>query len=130
MESGTAKEPGKAHLFVVCTDPCANGLQIIVPITSYTNDLCDQTCLLAPHEHRFLKHKSYIFYRKSRIEPATSLITGILTGAFRRDEDLNTQTFLRVRNGICRSPQTPRRIKAYFGCEIISAAVPITAESA
>ena len=130
MESGTAYEPGKTHLFVVCSDPCPEGLQVIAPITSYTNDLCDQTCLLNAHEHRFIRHKSYILYRKSRIEPAIVLAEGVIAGTFRRDVDLNAQTFLRVRNGICKSPQTPRKIKAYLGCEITAAAVLMPADLA
>jgi hypothetical protein len=40
--------------------------------------------------------------------------------AFMHD-DMNGQTFLRVFNGVCRSPQTPRKVKKYLGCAELQA---------
>ncbi len=116
IPSGPEDNPDLRHLHVVCTDPCVNGNQIIVSITSWTNDLCDGTCILRAHEHEFLRHKSYVFYRKARIEAATTLDNGVQQGLFEPREAMNAQTFLRIRNGICRSIQTPRKVKQYYGC--------------
>lgn len=60
MPSGTAVDPGRKHLFVVCTDPCTACEQVIVPILTFTNTLCDQTCVISAKEHEFIKHKSYV----------------------------------------------------------------------
>lgn len=68
------------------------------------------------HEHGWLRHQSYVFYRKARIEAATTLDNGIERGIFEPREPMNAQSFLRIRNGICLSPQTSRKIKAYYGC--------------
>jgi hypothetical protein len=45
-----------------------------------------------------------------------TLDNGLRLGLFERRGDVNAQTFLRIRNGVCRSPQTPRKIKKYLGC--------------
>jgi hypothetical protein len=103
-------------LHVVCTDPCENGDQVIVSVTTWTNNLCDGTCILQAHEHEWLQHQSYVFYRKARIESATTLDNGIRIGEFELRSDMNAQTFLRIRNGLCSSDQTPRKVKKYFGC--------------
>ena len=116
IPSGTSCDAGKMHLFVVCTDACVNGLHLLVPVTSWTNDLCDATCKLAKGEHPFLTHASYILYRKARIEAATDLIYGVEQKTLSPHEMMNGQTFLRIANGICRSSQTPRKIKIYAGC--------------
>lgn len=86
-------------------------------ITSWTNDLCDPTCKLETHEHEWLKHPSYVFYRKARVEAATTLDNGVQQGLFEACEPVNAQTFLRIKNGICGSKQTPRKVKNYFGCK-------------
>ncbi|WP_157785520.1 hypothetical protein [Sinorhizobium fredii] len=68
------------------------------------------------HEHEWLRHQSYVFYRKARIEAASTLDNGLQQGLFEQRGDVNGQTFLRIRNGICLSPQTPRKVKQYIGC--------------
>jgi hypothetical protein len=116
IPSGPSHNPNKMHLHVVCTDPCSNGNQLIVCICTWTSDLCDDACILQPGEHRFLTRKSYVLYRKSRIESAAALDNGIAIGLFRSEPQMNAQSFLRIKNGICRSKQTPRKMKTYFGC--------------
>jgi hypothetical protein len=104
------------RLAVIFMSSAANRTQLIVSITSWTNDLCDATCIVQQHEHPWLRHQSYVFYRKARIEAATTLENGLRQGIFEPLPDMNAQTFLRIRNGVCTSPQTPRKIKRYFGC--------------
>lgn len=116
IPSGPLEDQNRRHLHVVCTDPCAAGNQIIVSITTWTNDLCDDACILEAHEHEFLRHKSYVLYRKARIEAASTLDNGVAQGLFMTRAPMNGQTFLRIKNGICRSKQTPRKVKKYFGC--------------
>src|SRR5450631_2197403 len=94
IPSGPSHDPGRLHLFVICTDTCENGLQVLVPIASLLNDLCDKTCLLGKHEHRYLIKRSYVLYRKSRLEPSKALIEGIREGIFATHDNMNSQTFL------------------------------------
>jgi len=116
IPSGPSHDPNRKHLFVVCTEPCENESQLIVPVSTVTNSLCDQTCIIQAHEHGFLRHESFAFYRKSRVEPREALLTGVQNKLFVPHDDMNAQTFLRVFNGICRSPETPRKIKIYADC--------------
>lgn len=114
MPSGTAVDPGRKHLFVVCTDPCTACEQVIVPILTFTNTLCDQTCVISAKEHEFIKHKSYVSYRHSSIRLSAALMLGVEEGIFKPQEDMNGQTFLRVFKGLSASNQTPRKVKAYL----------------
>ena len=116
IPSGPSHDPDRRHMFIVCTDTNQNGTNLLVPVASWVNDLCDPTCRLAVHEHSFLRHQSYVFYRNARIEPASKLNAGLAAGKFTTHDPVNGQVFLRVKNGICRSAQTSRKIKAYFGC--------------
>jgi len=116
IPSGTAHNPNNRHLFIVCNDTDADGNNLIVSVSTYSNPRCDGTCILETHEHDWLRHQSYVFYRKIRIEAADALERGILEGSILQQADMNQQVFLKVINGICRSPQTPRKIKMYFNC--------------
>lgn len=118
IPSGPSHDADRKHLHIVCTDPCKKGDQIVVSVVSWTSDLCDDACILQAYEHEFLKHKSYVFYRKARIEAATTLVNGIRNGTFKPRDPMNGQTFLRVCKGICNSSQTPRKVKTYYGCEL------------
>lgn len=117
IPSGPSHDPDRRHMFVVCNDTDANGQNLIVPVTTWTNDVCDPTCRLDPHEHAFLRHASYVLYRNARIEPAQALQEGLANGLFSTHDPVNGQVFLKVKNGVCRSLQTPRKIKVYFGCQ-------------
>jgi hypothetical protein len=116
IPSGTTNDPNRRHLHVICNDTDEAGLNLIVSVTSYTSTLCDSTCILEPHEHVWLRHRSYIFYRKAQLVAADALSRGLDERLIVRQADMNMQTFLRVRNGLCLSIQTPRRIKVYLGC--------------
>jgi hypothetical protein len=89
---------------------------LIVPILSFIENLSDETCILSYSEHPFLKHKSFVSYRNARVERADQLENGVAQGLFLPHEELNGQTFLRVRNGVCKSEFTAKKIKQYFGC--------------
>jgi len=116
IPSGTTHDAGRKHLFVVCTDACVEGKHLLTRISSWINDLCDPTCRFAAGEHPFIKHTSYLLYRKSRIELGADLVKGLDNGMLAPHDPINGQTFLRIVTGICRSPQTPRKFKIYAGC--------------
>jgi hypothetical protein len=88
----------------------------MVPLASYINDLCDQTCIILTHEHDFIRHKSYVLYRKARTMDCAAITRGLAGGELVQHKDMNPQTFLRIILGLCRSEQTPRKIKLYLNC--------------
>ena len=93
-----------------------NGEQLVVSICKRINAMCDDACVLQPHEHPFLTQESYVFYRKAMIIAGSALTNGVAAKLFIPKEDVNGQVFLKVTKGICASRQTPRKIKTYFGC--------------
>lgn len=114
IPSGTGKHPDKKHLFVICTNKCSKNMHLLVPVTSWTNNLCDSACVLNEHEHSFIKHKSYVFYRNSRIELGAKLEYGVKQNIFHVKEQMNAQTLLRITNGFYKSDQVPRKILNYL----------------
>ena len=116
IPSGPLHDQARKHLFVICTDPCEKGLQLVIPISSKTNDLCDSTCVLQPHEHAFLKHDSFVFYKKARIESSCIITKGVNDRVFIPHDEMNRQSFQKIMNGICRSSETARKVKIYYGC--------------
>ncbi len=114
--SGPSHDPNRKHLHFVCNDPDAAGNVLVVGVCSVSDAPYDDTCILQAHEHEWLRHRSYAFYGKARIVSAASLNTGVAKQIIEVREDVNGQTFLRVRNGICRSRLTPPKIKQYAGC--------------
>jgi hypothetical protein len=116
VPSGPSHDPDRKHLHIVCCDPDGDGNVVIVGITTYTNDLCDQTCRLQAHEHPWLNHESYVLYRSAQIITAAALQGGINNGEIATRADMNAQVFLRVRNGLCNSPHTKRKVKRFMGC--------------
>lgn len=114
--SGPARDRERKHLHVVCSDPDSDGNVAIVGICSVTEQFHDETCILKSHEHRFLKHDSYVLYARAKIVSVASLEQGIEIEVIVPHDEMNGQTFLRVANGACRSRFTSRKIKAYLGC--------------
>lgn len=116
IPSGPSHDPDRLHLHIICTDPDADGKQLIVSMCTKANAPFDDTCILQKHEHTFLKHESYVLYRKAKIILQSALVNGVNAKLFVPKDDVNGQAFLKITNGICASPQTAKKIKSYFGC--------------
>ena len=90
---------------------------VLVSVTTRTNDLCDGTCILLEHEHPWLwKPKSYVNYCKADLFEVAALEKGLVKDDLEELAPCNGQVILRVRNGLCNSPHTPRKIKRMMGC--------------
>jgi len=46
IPSGPSHDAGRKHLFVICSDACDEGKMVLVPISTWINNLCDGTCIL------------------------------------------------------------------------------------
>jgi hypothetical protein len=114
--SGPQHDPDRKHLHVICNDPDPQGDVLIVSISSVTAAAHDKTCVLQSYEHDFLQRPSYVYYAKAQTVSAATLMNGVNQQIIVVHSNMNAQAFLRVTNGICRSPHTPRKIKKYFGC--------------
>lgn len=114
IPSGTEHDPDKKHLFIICNDLCPQNCFLLVPVTSWTGRLCDSTTKLGISDHPFIRHESYILYRKSEIMRYEKLENGINKGIIKKQEKVNAQTLLRIINGVDKSAHTPRKCKKYF----------------
>ena len=103
----------------MCNDTDANGRNLIVSISSVPQHPIpyDATCVLESHEHRWLTHQSFVAYRFAQLVEAAKLQNGLQLGVFSQEVDMNGQSFLKVVNRMCQSPQTPRLIKRYLNCQ-------------
>jgi hypothetical protein len=116
MPSGTNDNPDQKHLFIVCSDACAEGNHLLVSITGWINHLCDGTTRLGKGDHPFLYKDSYVFYRKARIEHGDAISKGVAAGEFVLKEPISDDWVKAIMLGICESPQTSRKVKKYAGC--------------
>lgn len=62
-----------------------------------------------------------MLYARAKIVSESSLTNGVAAKLMVIHDDMNGQTFLRVLKGVCRSPQTPRKLKKYLGCAELEA---------
>lgn len=109
-------DPDQMHLHIVCTDTCERGLNLLVPVSSFY-DGCDGTCELDVGDHEFLQHLSFVFYAKAKLVEASRIDHGFNVGRLIQKPDMAADVFGRVEAGLCISPDTPRKIKNYFGCD-------------
>lgn len=120
IPSGAEHDIERKHLFVLLTDPIEtdgfNEKQVLlVNVTSVPNDLpYDSTCILKAGEHRFIKHDSYVFYAKARIENANKLLDGVKVGKLIPHETMDDVLVIRICAGLKTSPHTAPKILRFY----------------
>jgi hypothetical protein len=112
IPSGTTHDPDKKHLFVICALNHEDAL--LATIASWTNDFCDGACILEAGEHPFIVAKSYVLYRKCRIEKCETLSKGVASGVLIPRPPFADAAFSRICDGINKSKQIPWKIKKAF----------------
>lgn len=100
----------KPHLWIVVTrpDPQTN-LCAIVSVTTLRNSK-DQTVILRPGDHPFVRHDSTIFYGDAMIVNALRLESEIAAGLALVRETCSERTLKLVQDGITASPFTRPKI--------------------
>ncbi len=115
LQSGTHAQPHMKHLHIVCNDTCPLGGNLIVPVSSYY-DGCDNTCELDVGDHDFIRHLSFVYYARSQVAKAARIDDLVAQNMIIPKPDVSEDVFQRVICGICRSLDTPPKVKAYYGC--------------
>ncbi|NTU44128.1 MAG: hypothetical protein HGA99_01200 [Chlorobiaceae bacterium] len=101
----------KEHLFVILTNECPEKNHLLVNFSSiYEGIFHDDACIVNEGEHPFIKHPSYIEYRKAETVKASHLIKCDFT----QKEDVSDDLYTRICDGLMLSKHTPKRIKTYF----------------
>ena len=108
----------KKHLFAILLDPVqiesygSKRCVIMVGVTSIRNDIpYDNACVLAEGDHPFIKHASYVDYRRARIEQAEIIEQYVKNGYFSEKEDCSTELLKYLIQGALNSRQISREIK-------------------
>jgi hypothetical protein len=122
IPSGPIDEPERKHLFVLLTDPIdvsvltgAGKHVLLVNIASVPNGLpFDSTCILKPGEHPFIKHESYVYYAKARIEPAEALLRGVKSGQLVPHHIMDEAIVERICSGLQKSPHTAKKFLEFY----------------
>lgn len=112
-KKGTILKPSgyKDHLFVILTNECPEKNHLLVNFSSiHENVYHDDACVVNTEEHPFIKHPSYIEYRKAETVKSSHLIKC----GFTQKEDVSEELFKRICGGLLLSIHTPKRIKKYF----------------
>jgi hypothetical protein len=94
------------HLWIVVTQPDAEtNLCAIVSVTTLRNSK-DQTVILRPGDHPFIRHESTIFYGDAMIVDERRLRSEIAAGLALAREKCPSATLKLVQDGVAASPFT------------------------
>ena len=120
MPSGPEDDPDRMHLFVVLTNPfddMGDGIQkvLLVSFSSirdyYTHD---PACVLNPGDHPFVKHESFVVYKRAIIVEANKLIEGVRKNVFSSHTPMSESVLSKIRQGLESSEHiTPRVLRFY-----------------
>ncbi len=106
------------HLFFVLTEPMnlpsyGNRPQVLsVNISSvYEGRPYDNTCEIDVGEHPFVNHKSYVYYRRMRMDEVEHLEGLVNSGLFPAKENCPPELLQRILQGALTSIHTSREFK-------------------
>lgn len=103
------------HLFFLLTDPGSDKKNLIVNMTTYRqNVFVDNTCILNPGDHDFIKGQSFVEYRLAEIKDSQSIIDAVNNEEFIYKPPPSPAILKNICDGVCVSPFTPQKIKNYY----------------
>jgi hypothetical protein len=108
----------KKHLHFIVVGPCVfpdYGCQphvLLVSVTTlYNEDYHDPACVLEAGEHPFVRHKSYIDYRKAMIQPVAHVEKMRDQGVWSEHGKCSPAVLEKIYNGIFVSPRVKRFVQ-------------------
>jgi hypothetical protein len=117
MPSGPADDPDRLHLWVILTDTCQDGANLLVSISSVKDgQFHDDSCIIQPGEHRRIIKPSWVEYRRCRVELSAALVRGEAAWLYHREVPVTDELFERMCAGLLTSDfAAPRYIKYFNG---------------
>ncbi len=108
------------HLHVICNDPIfypalakecflAVNISSIDPILQY-----DPSCILKAGDHPFIKHDSYVYYRKADIFGATTTARLVAEGEISLHDPFTDVVFEKILNGFYQSKEVRPKMLKFF----------------
>jgi hypothetical protein len=99
----------KRHLWVLATEPDADGRIVLVSISSL-RDGTDQTVVLQRGDHPFVTHPSCVFYADAMIVQASRLDEWITGDLAKPDQPCSAELLKLVCDGFAASEFTPKKV--------------------
>ncbi len=110
----------KEHLFFICNDPVfypalTKECFLAVNLTTIYRDIAyDDTCILGIGDHPFVKHDSYILYKKAEVLGVDTVTSQVMAGDIRVSEPCRNDVFDRILNGFNVSPHVKPKIRKFY----------------
>lgn len=102
------------HLMILMAGPDGD---MRVAVTSVTTDrntrATDNSCILLPADHRFIKHRSYVSYVHAEFMTVEAISRGLDKGLLGLDETLAPEVTARVVQGALASNRTPLDVQHF-----------------
>lgn len=76
----------------------------------------DPACVLAPGEHAFIQHDSYLAYRHLRLDACRHVESMVGSAVWKPHAPCSADLLKRIVAGVCLSRLTPREYKRIFQC--------------
>lgn len=111
---------GIEHLAVMLTDLAdlkAGGARksLFVNLSSVRSSKnADQTCILHPGDHPFIRQASFVFYARAFIKVESDIIRNVRNGKWLPQEEFTPAIFSRICTGLERSPNTGPAIRRFY----------------
>jgi hypothetical protein len=122
MRRGTILIPSGSshHLHFICCGPVyytnlGKDCVLLVNISSISSAIeYDKTCILTSTDHPFIKHQSYVYYRKADIYGADNIRRNIAEGTFTTHQDCSIPVFERILKGVSDSEEVKFKILKFY----------------
>ncbi len=116
IKSGTYHRSDLRHFNIVCTDPDEKDRQLIVSISSIKDGQeYDPACVLDDHEHRFIRHPSFVKYEFAKIAYRRQLLRKLDNKtALPYPPSLTEEVFKKVLKGIDVSEFVEPRFRDHY----------------
>jgi hypothetical protein len=88
-----------SHLWMLISDPEADGAYVLVNFTSWREDK-DQACVVDVGDHEYIRHKSCVNYKKCKILSADEVTTLLSLSNVTSDKPLSPSLLARIREGV------------------------------
>jgi hypothetical protein len=89
----------ECHLWIIISDPMRDPERVlIVNFTSWYEGR-DPSCVLQRGEHPFIKHKTCVNYRESRITSLGKIQAAVDSGALRIRQSVSSKVLANIRRG-------------------------------
>jgi hypothetical protein len=102
------------HLMILMAGPDGDKQVAVTSVTTDRNTRAtDNSCILLPTDHRFIKHRSYVSYVHATFMTVDAISRGLDRGLLGLDSTLAPEVTSRVVQGALASNQTPLDVQAF-----------------